>query len=80
MQKLELQLIDKSTVKSFDVKNINDVIYNTKKNHVCSYVRLSLEISITTETIGFYSSANILTGPVVILCYFNPSKNNIGSC
>ena len=34
------------------------------------YVRLSLQISVTTEPIGFYCSGNIPTGPVVILGYF----------
>ena len=45
-------------------------------------VRLSLKISVTTEPIGFYSSGNIPTGPVVVLGYFlggwdtpNPPKN-----
>ena len=33
-------------------------------------VRPSLEISVTTEPIGFYSSGNIPTGPVVVLGYF----------
>ena len=31
---------------------------------------LSLKISVTTETIGFYSSGDIPTGPVVVLSYF----------
>ena len=42
----------------------------------------SLKISVTTEPIGFYSSGNIPTGPVVVLGYFlggwdtpNPPKN-----
>ena len=42
----------------------------------------SLKISVTTEPIGFYSSGNIPTGPVVFLGYFlggwdtpKPSKN-----
>ena len=49
-------------------------------------VRLSLKISVTTEPIGFYSSENIPTGPVVVLGYFIgglntpttpfPDKNN----
>ena len=33
-------------------------------------VRPSLKISVTTEPIGFYSSGNIPTGPVVVLGYF----------
>ena len=33
-------------------------------------VRLSLKISVTTEPTGFYSSANLSTGPVVVLSYF----------
>ena len=33
-------------------------------------VRLSLKISVTIEPIGFYSSGNIPTGPVVVLGYF----------
>ncbi len=33
-------------------------------------VRPSIEISVTTEPIGFYSSGNIPTGPVVVLGYF----------
>ena len=33
-------------------------------------VRPSLEISVTTEPIGFYSSGNIPTVPVVVLGYF----------
>ena len=49
---------------------------------VCLSVRLKLKILVTTEPIGFYSSGNISTGPVVILGYFlgewdtpNPPKN-----
>ena len=45
-------------------------------------IRLSLKILVTTEPIGFYSSGNIPTGPVVVLGYFlggwdtpNPPKN-----
>ena len=37
---------------------------------VCLTVRLSLKILVTTESIGFYSSGNIPTGPVVVLSYF----------
>ena len=37
---------------------------------VCLSVRLSLKISVTTEPIGFYSSGNISTSPVVVLSYF----------
>ena len=33
-------------------------------------VRLKLEISITTEPIGFYSSGNIPAAPVVVIDYF----------
>ena len=33
-------------------------------------IRPSLKISVTTEPIGFYSSGNIPTGPVVVLGYF----------
>ena len=49
---------------------------------VCLSVRPFLKISVTTEPIGFYSSGNIPTGPVVVLGYFlgewdtpNPPKN-----
>ncbi len=49
---------------------------------VCLSVRLSLKITVTTEPIGFYSSGDILTGPVVVLGYFlgrwdtpNPIQN-----
>ena len=45
-------------------------------------VRPSRKISVTTEPIGFYSSRNIPTGPIVVLGYFlrrwdthNPPKN-----
>ena len=34
------------------------------------YVLPSLKISVTTKSIGFYSSGNISTGPVVVLGYF----------
>ena len=37
---------------------------------VCLSVCLSPKISVTTEPIGFYSSGNIPTGPVVVLGYF----------
>ena len=37
---------------------------------VCPFVRLKLKISETAEPIGFYSSGNILTGPMVVLGYF----------
>ena len=33
-------------------------------------VRLSLKILVITEPVGFYSSGNISTGPVVVLSYF----------
>ncbi len=33
-------------------------------------VRLSLKILVTTVPIGFYSSGNIPTGPVMVLGYF----------
>ena len=36
---------------------------------VCPSVRPSLKISETTKLIGFYSSGNIPTGPVVVLGY-----------
>ena len=45
-------------------------------------VRPSLKMSVTTQPIGFYSSGNKPTGPVVVLGYFlgrwdihNPLKN-----
>ena len=41
---------------------------------ICPSVCLSLTVSATTEPIGFYSSWNIPTGPVVVLGYF------IGEC
>ena len=34
---------------------------------VCLSVCLKLKISVTAEPIGFYSSGNIPTGPVVVL-------------
>ena len=35
-------------------------------------VHPSLKILVTIESIGFYSSGNIPTGPVVVLGYFHP--------
>ena len=37
---------------------------------VCPSFCLSLKISVTTEPIGFYSSGNIPTGPVVVQAIF----------
>ena len=54
--------------------------YNTKYNDVCLSVCLSvcltLKILVTTEPIGFYSSGNIPTGPVVVLGYFLEGVGN----
>ena len=51
---------------------------------VCPSVRLSLQISVTTEPIAFHSLGNVPTGPVAVLGYFlggwdtpNPPKNEI---
>ena len=62
-------------------KTIFLTIYYTN-NDVCASVRLKLNISVTTEPIGLYSSWNIPTGPVMVLSYFpwgwdtpNPPKN-----
>ena len=41
---------------------------------VCPSIRLKLKILVTTEPIGFKSSWNISTGPVVVLSYF------VGGC
>ena len=48
------------------------IIYNTKSVclSVCSSVRLSLKILVTTEPIGFSSSGYIPIGPVVVLSHF----------
>ena len=37
---------------------------------VCLSVCLKLRILVTTKPIGFYSSGNVLTGPVVVLGFF----------
>ena len=53
---------------SFDFSNTfkHLFIYNTKQNDVCP----SVSISVTTETIRFYSSGSIPAGTSAVLGYF----------